>query len=103
MENFSTAVNLAPEDGGLASFGSGNGSRAARGRATNAPRAAAPRGSIRYERGRANRIANVPGRGRRARQAAVQEYLRVIGGTRRPTNAQAQAAFERLQRITGYY
>lgn len=102
MENFSSVASLTPEDGVLASFGSGNGSRGALKRASTQGGRAVPKGSARYERSRANRIAAVPGRGRKSRQAAAAEYNRLFSGSRRPTNRQAQAALDALVAATGY-
>ena len=101
MEKILSATALTPL-GALASFGSGNGSRqSAAGAKGAAGRRKASAGQLRYEKGRGARIANVGGRGRNARKAAVDEYNRVVNA--RPTKRELAAARERLRAATNLY
>lgn len=96
-------ANLTPEEGVLASFGSGNGSRAAsRAGQGAAGRRAASAGRLRAARGQAGRIGAVGGRGRNQRRAAVEEFNRVVGGSRRPTNRELNRAIQAMIDATGY-
>lgn len=98
----STTANPFPDEA-LASFGSGNGSRAAARAGTGATaRQAASPGRLRAARGQAGRIGAVGGRGRNQRKAAVDAFNAIIGGSRRPTNRQLNQAIEAMIAATGY-
>lgn len=87
------ALTVATESGGvtLASFGSGNGSRAANARsAGRGGRLKGSTGSINSVRGRARRLAAQPGRGKASRRALLAEIEAAASGRARPTNRQIQ-------------
>lgn len=81
----------------------GSGSRSAgRRSAGRGGRQVAPAGALRALRGRANRLANQPGRGRRARQqllADIDAASRRSRGGARLSNQQVQSFRERLNRL----